>query len=152
MDTGSDSLEILPNQKFEYTIAQFVERGSSNLNSVTLLKQKAMHLKNFYNLNVPNVSVSHNNEIVINDYKLYQNYPNPFNPETNIKFDIPRISQVQLEVFDMRGKLVAALINQELQPGQYEVKFTALNLSSGVYIYRLAAGNMLYSNKMLLLK
>lgn len=152
MNTGSDSLEIQPNQKIEYTIAQFVERGSSNLNSVTLLKNRAASLRTFYNTVVGSISISHNSEIIANDYMLYQNYPNPFNPETNIKFDVPKTSQVQLEVFDMNGKLVAALVNQELIAGQYEARFNAANLSSGVYVYRLRAGNVVYSNTMLLLK
>ncbi|HEX2788781.1 MAG TPA: T9SS type A sorting domain-containing protein [Ignavibacteria bacterium] len=152
MNTGSDSLEIIPNQIIEYTIAQFVERGTSNLNSVTLLKNKVNSLKDFYNSIANSTSISHNNEIIIKDYKLYQNYPNPFNPETKIKFDIPKTSQVQLEVFDISGKLIATLVNEQLNSGQYTIAFDASKLSSGVYIYRMRAGEVVYSNKMLLLK
>ncbi|HEX2788780.1 MAG TPA: T9SS type A sorting domain-containing protein [Ignavibacteria bacterium] len=152
MNTGSDSLDVLPNQKIEYTVAQFVERGTSNLNSVTLLKNRAASLKTFYNLVAGSVSISHSNEIIIKDYKLYQNYPNPFNPETNIKFDIPKTSNVQLEVFDISGKLVAALVNEQLNSGQYTIKFDAGGLSSGIYVYRMRTGDVVYSNKMLLLK
>jgi hypothetical protein len=152
MNTGSDSLEITPNQTVEYTIAQFVERGSSNLNSLTLLKNRAASLKTFYNEIANSTSITHNNEVIVKDYKLYQNYPNPFNPETKIKFDVPKTSQVQLEVFDISGKLVATLVNEELNSGQYTVKFDASKLSSGIYIYRMRAGNVVYSNKMLMLK
>ena len=79
------------------------------------------------------------------DFKLYQNYPNPFNPPTKIKFSIPQSvirsggknQKITLRVFDLLGKEVSTLVNQELQPGSYEVSFDAAALSSGTYFYRM---------------
>lgn len=71
------------------------------------------------------------------EYKLHSNYPNPFNPSTRILFDITKSSFVKLRVFDALGKEVRELINKELVPGKYEMEFNALNLTSGVYFYKI---------------
>lgn len=87
------------------------------------------------------------------EFFLAQNYPNPFNPTTQIKFGITKTSNVELKVFDILGKEVAVLINnQNLTAGSYNVKFDASNLSSGIYIYKLTAGNQTVSKKMQLIK
>ncbi|MGB0347619.1 MAG: Ig-like domain-containing protein, partial [Balneolaceae bacterium] len=71
-------------------------------------------------------------------YSLSQNYPNPFNPSTRINFELPNSSQVQLKVYDMTGRIVATLINNEMMTsGAHSIKFDAKNLSSGVYFYSL---------------
>ena len=85
-------------------------------------------------------------------YLLDQNYPNPFNPSTNIKYHIPFESHVSLKVYDILGKEVAHLVNKNHQPGSYSVEFNAKNLSSGVYIYTIKAGDFLQSRKMLVMK
>jgi hypothetical protein len=83
-------------------------------------------------------------------YALYQNYPNPFNPITKIKFDIPLLNPplakggrggVSLKIFNILGKEVATLVNENLQPGSYEVSFNGVNLSSGIYFYKLTSGD-----------
>ncbi len=71
------------------------------------------------------------------EFKLYQNYPNPFNPETNIRFGLPEITFVKLAVYDLLGREVANLVNEQLKPGSYEVEWNSLNYPSGVYFYRL---------------
>lgn len=83
---------------------------------------------------------------------LNQNYPNPFNPSTNIQFGIPQQAFVSLKVYDMSGKLVAELINGMKDKGYYTVKFDGANLSSGLYIYRLTAGEFTSIKKMSLIK
>jgi len=85
-------------------------------------------------------------------YNLYQNYPNPFNPNTNIKFEIPRSSLVKLIVYDILGKEIATLVNDKLNSGSYEVDWDALGYSSGVYFYRINAGEYVDVKKMLLIK
>jgi photosystem II stability/assembly factor-like uncharacterized protein len=88
-------------------------------------------------------------------FELSQNYPNPFNPTTIIKYSIPvaqNISTVQLKVYDILGRVVAALVNKEQMPGNYEVQFNASNLPSGVYFYRLTFKGLTQSKKMILLK
>jgi hypothetical protein len=81
-------------------------------------------------------------------FYLYQNYPNPFNPTTKIKFTIPQSplsfgegQGVRLIVYDVLGNEVATLVNEEKPAGNYEIEFNAAGLSSGVYFYKLSAGN-----------
>ncbi len=85
-------------------------------------------------------------------FSLYQNYPNPFNPSTNIDFAIPKESKVILKVYNLLGQEVATLVNQELTIGRYKYQFIADRLSSGIYIYRLQAGDHIFIKKMTLLK
>lgn len=84
--------------------------------------------------------------------KLYQNYPNPFNPETKIKYSIPKINFVSLKIYDLLGNEIATLVNEEKPSGVYEVEFNASNLSSGIYFYRLQAGEFILTKKLVLLK
>jgi photosystem II stability/assembly factor-like uncharacterized protein len=85
-------------------------------------------------------------------FVLEQNYPNPFNPETNIKFQIPISSFVTLRVFDVLGREVATLVNEEMRPGSHERTFDGSGLASGMYFYRLHAGGFVQSRKMILTK
>lgn len=86
--------------------------------------------------------------------KLAQNFPNPFNPTTKITFDISAgvNDPVKLAIYDLSGKEVAQLVNQNLQPGQYEYTFNGVNLASGMYFYKLTAGNFVSVKKMILVK
>lgn len=93
------------------------------------------------------------------EFRLYQNYPNPFNPSTLIRFEIPALSfnkglqpLVQIKVFDILGNEVITLVNEQLTPGTYEVDFDALNYSSGIYFYRITAGDFKDEMKMVILK
>jgi len=88
----------------------------------------------------------------ITSFKLYENYPNPFNPSTEIRFDLPEAVFVTLKVYDITGKEVAELVNEVKEMGSYSVRFNASNLSSGVYYYKLKAGNFSSVRKMLLIK
>jgi hypothetical protein len=91
-------------------------------------------------------------EILPEGYVLGQNYPNPFNPSTNIRFSLGKASKVKLSVFNLLGQKVATLIDGNLVAGPYSIQFEAQNLSSGVYFYRLEAGDVVMSKRMLLLK
>ena len=90
-------------------------------------------------------------------YKLFQNYPNPFNPTTKIKFEILGQARndnmlVTLKVYDILGREVAILFNEEKPAGEYEVEFNAANLPSGIYFYQLKAGYYSDTKKMVLLR
>jgi hypothetical protein len=99
-------------------------------------------------------------------YSLSQNYPNPFNPSTKIKFAIPTPLNppfakggmakpggfVRLTIYDALGKEIGSLVNEELKPGSYEVEFDGSNYPSGVYFYRLRAGDYTQTKKMILIK
>jgi len=85
-------------------------------------------------------------------YELEQNYPNPFNPQTRISFSVGARSHVMLEVFNVLGRHVNTLVDEELRPGKYEAIFDGSNLASGAYFYRLRLGNEQTTKKMVLLK
>jgi hypothetical protein len=86
------------------------------------------------------------------NYSLSQNYPNPFNPSTTIKFKIGELSEVVLTVFNLMGEKVIDLVNDNLQPGNYDVNFEASSLSSGIYLYQLKTKTGIIVKKMQLLK
>ena len=85
-------------------------------------------------------------------YKLEQNYPNPFNPITNFEFRIATHEFVNLKIFDISGREVAELVNEEKSAGTYKITFNASNLASGVYFYKLKAGNFTSIKKLILMK
>jgi len=103
-----------------------------------------------YNSNVSSAADKEN--ISLSEYILEQNYPNPFNPSTTIRFQISRFEKVQLKIFNVLGNQVSELINKYFSPGDYEVKFEAGQLPSGIYFYTLYAGNFISSKKMVLLR
>lgn len=86
------------------------------------------------------------------EYSLSQNYPNPFNPSTKIRFALPTASYVALKVYNVLGQEVASLVNQTLVAGSYEVAFDASRLPSGIYMYKVDAGNFVSTKKMVLVK
>ena len=85
-------------------------------------------------------------------FQLYGNYPNPFNPSTKIKYSVQQTSQVQIKIFDVLGNDIVTLVNEEKPAGTYESNWNAANLPSGVYFYRLQAGDFMQTRKMILLK
>ncbi|HTX20006.1 MAG TPA: T9SS type A sorting domain-containing protein [Bacteroidota bacterium] len=87
-----------------------------------------------------------------NSFELSQNYPNPFNPSTEINYTIPKGAVVTLKVYDILGKEVATLVNQYQSASSYKVTLNGASLSTGVYFYKLVAGNLTMTKKMLLLK
>ena len=85
-------------------------------------------------------------------YSLSQNYPNPFNPVTKIRFDVVRVGDVKLVVYDVMGREIQTLVNERLQPGTYETTFDGSMLNSGVYFYRLSVGDFTETRRMLMVK
>ena len=83
---------------------------------------------------------------------LWQNYPNPFNPSTTIRYGLPGSSRVTLAIFNPLGQLVTTLVSGEVEAGYHDVRFDAARLSSGVYLYRLTAGDFVQTRKLLYLK
>ena len=98
------------------------------------------------------VGIDGNNSLLPNKYELYQNYPNPFNPATKIKYTLIRLSKVQIIIYDILGRKIRTLVNEEKPAGIYEVNWQAANLPSGVYFYQLRAGTYVQTKKMILLK
>ena len=88
----------------------------------------------------------------LSTFRLEQNFPNPFNPITVISFQIVEASFVTLKVFDLLGQEIATLVNEEKNPGSYNLKFDGNNLSSGIYFYKIQAGKSFQIKKMILMK
>jgi len=86
------------------------------------------------------------------EFMLYQNFPNPFNPMTTIQYDVPRNAHVNITVYNTRGQQVAVLVDGVRQPGYHEVVWDAAGLSSGVYFYRIHAGDYVALKKLMLIK
>jgi len=85
-------------------------------------------------------------------YSLSQNYPNPFNPSTVVRFSLSVVSNVVLKVYDVSGREVETLVNEQLQPGTYSTQWNASAYSSGVYFYKIRAGEFTETKRMLLIK
>jgi photosystem II stability/assembly factor-like uncharacterized protein len=98
------------------------------------------------------VGIEKNGNNVPTVYSLDQNYPNPFNPSTTIRFGLPKGEFVEMVLYDILGRKVATLVKEPKQAGVYEIKFDAQNLATGVYFYKLTAGDFTAVKKMLLIK
>jgi len=105
-----------------------------------------------YNPTVTTIKDSDDGIDKVLKFTIFQNYPNPFNPSTIISYQVPKLSQVILKVYDVLGSEVAVLVNREQQVGSYEVEFNASKLSSGIYYYQLQAGSFIQTKKMILLR
>jgi hypothetical protein len=92
------------------------------------------------------------NDVINEEFNLFQNYPNPFNPTTTIPYEIPEDEFVSLKVYDLLGREVTTLVNEEKPAGSYDVQFSANSLTSGIYFYQLKSGNLVETKKMILIK
>ena len=97
-------------------------------------------------------TISYQGSNAVKSYELAQNYPNPFNPTTTINYQIPKDGFVTLKIYDVLGKEVATLVNENKATGRYNVEFNAGNLASGVYLYQLKVNDFVATKKLVLLK
>jgi len=98
------------------------------------------------------IGINSNNSLIPKDFNLHQNYPNPFNPLTKINYSLPKATRVHIRVYDLLGRLVKTLVNEFKEAGSYDVQFDGTGFASGVYFYRIEAGNFVVSKKMVLVK
>lgn len=119
-----------------------------------LVKGTSDYLTKLNNLlqNKFGINTENQEQIIPKEYSLYQNFPNPFNPITTIKFDLPKDGLITLGVYDILGRRITTLVNEQRSAGSYEQVFDASSLASGVYIYKIQAGDFVNSKKMLLIK
>jgi hypothetical protein len=122
--------KTVTNGKYSYRLKQIDNDGNFSYNDV--------------------VEVELNN--IPTEYSLYQNYPNPFNPTTTMKFGLPKDGMVTLEVYNLIGEKVAALINQELTAGYHTIDFNGSRLSSGIYLYKITSSEFTSTKKFVLMK
>jgi len=149
---SSGPFTMAPGDTQEVVIGIIIAQGSDNLQSVNELKNKSIVTQEYWD-NLIYTAINYDkNSIVPTKFELSQNYPNPFNPKTIIEYSIPKQSNVTIKVFDVLGSEVSTLVNKEQPQGNYEVEFTGGDLTSGIYFYRLQAGDFVETKKMLLLK
>ena len=98
------------------------------------------------------ININGNVTAMLNDFHLHQNYPNPFNPTTRIQYSIGRKQKVLIKIYDLLGKEIAILVDEEKPAGAYDVEFDASKLSSGIYFYQLQAGDFIETKKMILMR
>jgi len=151
MGSGRLDFRVLPNDTQTIVISQMIARGTSNTNSVTRLKELGRNVKTFFDSIYKTLKVEI--PVVIPDsYYLFQNYPNPFNPRTSIKYQLKYAGYVVLRVYDIMGREVVKLVNENMIPGTYESTFDGSNFSSGVYFYTLQTEKFTQTKRMVLLK
>jgi hypothetical protein len=152
----SDFLEISVAKDGSLTpIKMYDGEGRLNFHGDLLITEGGFGSEGF----IFRVSADQTNSTSINEpttipsqISLHQNYPNPFNPSTNIKFKLPETDQVVLKVYNMLGKEVRTLVNDQMAAGSYSINFRAAGLPSGNYIYRLKVGEKQFTKKMVLIK
>jgi len=120
-----------------------IDVGSWSGNQLFLFDTQAM---------TPVTGVASEEKGVAGEFALHQNSPNPFNPTTKIRYDLPKRVRVRLKIFDVLGREVAVLVDEEKQPGRYEVDWQPGSTSSGMYFYRLQAGDHVETKRLVLLK
>jgi photosystem II stability/assembly factor-like uncharacterized protein len=148
---GADNYTVLSGDTAVIWMAQLVARGTSNLNSVTKLKQLSDVVQLYYESNFT-IGVNQISSEIPAKYSLGQNYPNPFNPITNVKFSITNSGNVKLVVYDIQGREVQTLVKEKLNAGTYEVPFDGSLLPSGVYFYQLISDNYIETKRMVMIK
>ncbi len=158
--TMFDNLETINNTANPPVGYKFIKQDAQGMSGITMdyaciqchttkdIKWASLHGKSMHS---KPVSVQNTSDIP-SAYTLAQNYPNPFNPATSIKFALPKSSNVTLKVYAITGEVVATLINGNMNAGWHEAKFNASSLASGVYIYRIEAGDFAFTRKMMLIK
>jgi hypothetical protein len=138
--TGCIRLNILPNSVLQDSITQMQNPANWTFTTDTTCIRLDFMTGIASNSELPTV------------FKLYNNYPNPFNPSTTIKYDIPQNSYVRMTIFDILGREVEMLVNQNMTPGRYELQWDAKSYASGTYLYKLEAGDFVEIKKMVLVK
>jgi len=147
---NSGPFTMAPSDTQEVVFAIVLARGTNNISSIKELKRKSKLVQEFYETG--NMTSRTEHPAVVYEYALEQNYPNPFNPSTTIRYSLPERTNVELKLYDVLGKEVVTLINEEKHKGSYQVNFTADKLSSGIYYYRLRTKDYISTRKMLLVK
>jgi hypothetical protein len=154
LNAGPFKLE--KNKPIDIMAAYIVGQGINYLNSITVAKQYAASTIAYYNSNFPKSIITGVRDIpkVINNFNLSQNYPNPFNPSSRIRYSVGTSSMVSIKVYNILGREVAVLLNEQKNAGEYEITFNSAkyNLASGVYFYKLTAGGNTLVKKMMLVK
>ncbi|MCH7965584.1 MAG: T9SS type A sorting domain-containing protein [Bacteroidetes bacterium] len=160
----SGTLDVSAIINFEPQVGQKYEIISANTVTGTfdqIVSHGGLGFDVTYNSNNVSITITSpvdvkDEDLIPTDYVLYQNYPNPFNPTTKIKYGIPNSGLIILQVYNLLGEVVTTLVNEQQPAGNYEVSFDATSaaggLSSGIYLYKIQAGEFIETKKMVLLR
>jgi len=150
LNTGPFSMALGDTQ--EVVIALVAAMGEDYLNSITDLRNNAEGVLTYFNGEIITNVDDNSSKIIINSYTLRANYPNPFNPVTTIEYTLPKSGEVNMIVYNLLGQEVTRIIDEVQQAGYHKVTWDASNFASGIYFYRLQAGDFVRTRKMVLLK
>jgi hypothetical protein len=144
-DGGSTWEEQLFESHFNLNGVYFTDsnNGTAVGNSGTILRTTNGGITSVKEENLSNIS---------SEFTISQNYPNPFNPTTTIKYSVSKQSIVAIKVYDVLGREIETLVNDEKSTGNYKVEFDASKLTSGIYFYRMQAGDFVETKKIILMK
>lgn len=136
---------------------KLIERSNQNIYGSKNLSKQQKEIRRFEDmkllLNPDNIEVKKNIETTVPfEYSLSQNYPNPFNPVTHLEFGIPDLGFVSLKIYDILGREIKTLVNEIKPAGRYKIEFDGSNFASGVYFYRIEAGEFVQTKCMVLIK
>lgn len=141
---------------FNVSVSNFVQGGIHDIYAYWWSSQTWVdYFPVYFNLKVvvkKNMTIVEEDIVSQKDFILYQNYPNPFNPSTIIKYDLKISGFISIKIYDLLGREVKTLVNEEKQAGYYEAEFDASNLSSNVYLYRISINDFVKTIKMLMVK
>ena len=139
---------------FQYSLFNYQEPGSTPIMNNYYYIFESQYEEHFKIVHILNdlIATSVTDDDVITQYKLYQNYPNPFNPSTQITYKLAQNSNVVLKVYNLLGKEVVFLVDEQKEAGIHKVNFDASNLPSGVYLYKIEFAGLIKTKKMMLMK
>jgi hypothetical protein len=147
--SGHYRLSYLAPATYKLFISRLGYKSDSTI--VTIVIGLYENQKNFI-LNPYYVGIKKSENVIPASFNLYQNYPNPFNPVTRIKFDVPKMSNVILRIYDIAGREITKLINSKFQPGEYEISWDGTNFASGLYFIKMETNTFTSVKKMILIK
>ena len=153
--SDESDLILLISQDYPISTADTMGGMFNQTDSSFLIKGVPFHTGYFYTLGTletPDNIYENGKKTLPDDLLLLQNYPNPFNPSTTIKYSLYHRAHIQIEIFDISGKMVSSLINEVRQKGTYTIKFDGSKLACGIYFYRLKAMNKVIMKKMILIR
>jgi hypothetical protein len=145
----STKIRLVAEARHNLDMAELDESGGfhNHLYGVALLKDATARASVVTGIKPPQL----NTELPAR-FAVFQNYPNPFNPSTKIRYELPKQAKVSLKVYNLLGQEVMSLVNTEQSAGRYEVELNAQGLASGMYLYRIQAGDFVQTRKLLLLR
>lgn len=149
LSTGAGNFKVMPKDTQNIYYSQLIAKGNTNKNSVTKLKSLSYSARTVFKLGIQGEienNCTNPAAIIPADFSIAQNFPNPFNSQTVIRYTAPRSAYIKISVYDLLGKEVAVPVNGQTPAGYHEVNVSALNLSSGIYFYRMQVVDNTVSN------